>query len=79
MQYTARFTNRDGSIDIHQLGELESDALAMSKARTALFVSLAAVCVDVTSNAFEWATFAGKFPAPRSLTRQGGSSEAWLR
>ena len=50
MQYTARFTNRDGSIDIDELGDLESDALAMSKARTALFVSLAAVSVDVTSN-----------------------------
>lgn len=46
--YTASFLNRDGSSDVIELGEFADEALAIRTARSALFVSLSALAVDVS-------------------------------
>ena len=47
MTYTARITNKDGSVDFLELYQTTSDAGALQRARSALFVSLSAVSVEV--------------------------------
>ena len=47
MTYTARFTHKDGSVDLLELYQTSCDVGALQRARSALYVSLSAVSVEV--------------------------------
>jgi hypothetical protein len=70
--YTASFCNHDGSQDVMELGAFEDEALAVRTARSALFVSLSAVSVDVRCGDVRVAHVrreAPRFAAPTGVRR----------